>query len=234
MRKWSVLDWLGIGGLLFGAAVLFLNASLKDAPAVAARLPAFVSSSILAYIPLPLLILGLTLLAISSRRKDRAITKRVEQTNTNRLMPQMLFEPPSEYKLLPVGYVLDLAAQLPYVECVFYAVSFYPKVLAVSHFRLSLRVPEGPTLENIPLRNDDLKIDGHSAPMIFCRRNLTDSELKVIPKRTRRDSASFEMFVRATDPENRTLTYGPVSSMVIDGWLNAPPTGSRQGGTTVA
>jgi hypothetical protein len=219
IREWKALDWAGFVSLIALTLIPLINGALKDYPQFASFVPSFVSWT---YLPVPLLLIVLGVILFRSleprtMREVRRAPEPDEPPATSR--PR---EPEQAFVFYPISYLLDLTAQLPHIECRFYAINFRQEPLSILQFRLSLQVSEGPTLESIPLRNDELKLGAQSAVMVSCRRNLTDAEFRAMPMRTRRDSAAFEMFARAVDTDNRPMTYGPVNSMVIDGSTTAP------------
>ncbi len=211
VREWKALDWAGAAGLIAAALVPAINAGLKDAPALASQVPVSVTV-FLSWPYLASVLLLIPLGVIVYRLKDKAPAKvATAQRPTRPIVEpfQIAFEPPSDFKLLPQQYSVELAAQLPYVEVCFFVVLF-----------------GAAALESIPLLQDDFQVHPKDAPMVFCRRNLTDSEIRNLPWRAGRGSGSFELLAKATDGD-KTLSYGPVSSMAIDGWVNAPPPQTR-------
>jgi len=228
VREWKALDWAGAAGLIAAALVPAINAGLKYAPALASQVPVSVTV-FLSWPYLASVLLLIPLGVIVYRLKDKAPAKvATAQRPTRPIVEpfQIAFEPPSDFKLLPQQYSVELAAQLPYVEVCFFVVSFLPHPITLSQVKLSLRLFGAAALESIPLLQDDFQVHPKDAPMVFCRRNLTDSEIRNLPWRAGRGSGSFELLAKATDGD-KTLSYGPVSSMAIDGWVNAPPPQTR-------
>jgi hypothetical protein len=134
---------------------------------------------------------------------------------------QIVNDPPADFRLLPVHYSVDLAVPLPYVQASFYAVSFLPHGINLTQAKLSLRLFGAAAIEAIPPLAEDFPIDAKYAPIVVFRRNLTDSEIRNLPWRAGQETGSFELSAKATDGE-KTFTYGPVSSMVIEGWVKMP------------
>ncbi len=136
------------------------------------------------------------------------------------LPPQRFpLEPLSQFKLLPQHYSVELSAQLPYVEASFFVVNFLSRAITLTEVKLSLRLLGASPIEAIPLVLHDFRIEPKDTPIVVCRRNLSDSELRNLPWRAGRESGSFELVAKAMD-DNKTLSYGPVSSRFIEGWIN--------------
>lgn len=130
-------------------------------------------------------------------------------------------EPDSDFKLLPQQFSVELSAQLPYIELRFFAVNFLSRPITLNEVRLSVRLLGASPIEAIPLIQHDWRIEPKDSPIVVCRRNLWDTELKNLPWRTGHESGSFELVAKATAGK-KMLTYGPVSSRVIEGWINGP------------
>ena len=222
VREWKALDWAGAAGLIAAALVPAINAGLRDAPALASQVPA----SAIAFLSWPYLASVLLLVpfgVIVYRLKGKApMSAAEEQTPLSFRLFQYAHEPPSDFKFLPQRYSVELAATLPYVEVCFFVVSFVPRTIALSQTKLSLRLFGSVPLESIPLLQDDFEVHPKATPIVVCRRNLTDSEIHNLPWSAGHTSGSFELLAKARDGD-KTLSYGPVSSMVIDGWVNMPP-----------
>src|SRR5437762_12164920 len=114
MRDWSFLDLLGVALFSFGAAFPALNALLKDAPAVAAWWPVFLTSP---YLPPLLLFAGLGLLAYRTYRRARAerLVEHAEEDKHPRARRaigsfQIPADPPSDFMLLPKQYSVEFGA----------------------------------------------------------------------------------------------------------------------------
>lgn len=236
IREWKALDWAGFASLIALVLIPTINAGMKDYPEFAARMPAFVSWP---YLPVPLMLFLIGVIAL--RSMERATPQQAQRSllppqekpkktkgpvgvRPSMVGPFRISDEPrfSDFKLLPISYEIELNAPLPYVQAHFYAISFLSQEVAITQVKLSLRLNNFPVLEFIPLVQDDFLLDPKSTPIVTCRRNLTDSELRVIPKKSLRESASFELYAKAADSDT-TYSYGPVSSMVINGSVNSPP-----------
>src|SRR5262249_24870238 len=110
-------------------------------------------------------------------------------------------EPVPDFMLLPQQYYVDLTVPLPYVEVRFYALTFFPRPITLGQLKLSLRLFPSAALENISFINEDFEVHPKDAPMVYCRRNLTDSETKNLPWRDGHDTASFELVAKALDDD---------------------------------
>jgi hypothetical protein len=228
IKNWGLWDWIGAACLVVAALILALDAALEDAPTLAAMMPAFFSGRIWAYMPLALVLIAATILIFRARQKNvTAGGDDVRAGVSPRIVGpfQVSFEPPSKFRLLPLDFTINFTSQIPYVEVRFYAIHFLPRMLVLTHLKLSLRVDTIP-LELIPLVQDDLRLEPASTPIVVCRRNLTDSELRIMQKKAGRENASFELFAKAMDGA-KALAYGPVSSKVIEGWIYAPAPPAR-------
>ena len=224
IKNWGLWEWIAAASVFLAALIVALDAGLKDAPALAAEMPALLRSSIWPYTPLALLLIAFGVAFFRAREKSMPMKGDEMRMGVSPRMVgpfQISHEPPSNIRLLPLNFTINFAAPLPYVEVCFYVVHFVPRALVLTQVKLSLRVQSAPAIELIPLVQDDIRIEPNSTPIVTCRRNLTDSELRVLPKKTGRESASFELFAKAADGD-KTLTYGPVGSMVIEGWVSAP------------
>jgi hypothetical protein len=232
IKTWDLWGWIGASGLVLGALVLALNQALVDAPMLAQLLPTVFSSPILAYIPLALFSVTIFIIAfraVIGRPVQESGTRVQHGDHRNIVGPFSIpiFEPVSEFKLLPLRFSVDFSAQLPYVEVRFYAVNFLQRTIVLSHVKLALQVHGVPKLELIPLVQDDPRLEPKSPLVITCRRNLTDAEFRAFPEKFGYTSASFELLAKATY-ENTIIAYGPVSSLVVDGWV-IPPKGGLEG-----
>jgi len=218
-RTWTVLDWSGAISLIVAAMLLAINAGLKETPALANLVPGMLDSAFMAYSPLALL--GVFIIAVVART---GVPVTPEAVITPDKMGKIRLAGTSVFQLVPQHFTVELAAQLPYVEARFFVVNFLPRHIVLTHSKLSLQLYGAPALELIPLSQDDLVINPHEAPIIVCRRNLSDAERNNLPWRAGRNSASFELLAKAQDGDT-SLSYGPVSSMAIDGWVNVPTPG---------
>jgi hypothetical protein len=216
VRAWSFLDWTGALCFAAGALIPAINAALKDLPDIASRMPAFFSW---VYLPPALILVTFGVILYRQFEKPRQTPYEVRSTVRSHLFPHVQFEPPSDFKLLPQQYVAELTAQLPYIEARFFVVSFLSSPIILDEVKLSLRLFGSVPLESIPLIHHEWQVEPKDAPIVVCRRNLTDSELRNLPWTAGRESGSFELFAKARH-NDRTITYGPISSMVIEGWVN--------------
>ena len=218
IKEWSLLDWTGALCFVAGALIPAINAALKDAPEISAKAPAFLSW---AYLP-PVLIL-ITFGVILFRQFEK-VPRKADEASIDlplRAFPKVRYKPESDFALLPQHFTVDLVAQFPHIEVRFFAVSFLPRSIKLIEVNLSLQLYSVAPLEDITFRQKDSQVDPKSYEVVTCRRNLTDPERTTLPWQTGRVTASFQLSAKATDG-NKTLSYGPVSSMVIDGWVNVP------------
>jgi len=131
---------------------------------------------------------------------------------------------PRNFELCPISFMIDLTQTVPNVEARFYAINYLDRKLILSAApAMRLYLSTGPSLDPIPLVQE-FQLAPKSSFMVFYRRNLLDSEARAISqeKRPYPLTASFSMIARAKSGR-REYTYGPVSSMWIEGWINKPP-----------
>src|SRR5262245_47914720 len=132
---WTVWNWIGYVTLALGALAAFFIVLLRDWPSLASRLPdSFVAN--IGYFPLPLVLIASVSLIISYKVKTgRPIDSAVETGGADQYFQHLqAFEPPSEYKFLPIKYSVDMRVEIPNVECCFWVVNFYRSELVVSSF----------------------------------------------------------------------------------------------------
>ena len=125
------------------------------------------------------------------------------------------------FELRPIVFMIDLAQSLPSIELRYYAVNYLNRELFLRDALVSqLSLSSSPPIERIPLAQE-WRLGPRSTSMIVFRRPLTDSEARVLHRETMNNprTASFSLVVRAKE-RKRELTYGPVASMWIEGWIN--------------
>jgi hypothetical protein len=123
--------------------------------------------------------------------------------------------------LRPVSFRIDLVQSIPFVELRYYAINYLNHQLTLAEAKVTqFRLSGGPTIEHIPL-DQDFSVASKSSLTVFFRRNLLDSEARALSQRKTPlpENASFSLIARARCGR-RECTYGPVSSMSIDGWTN--------------
>src|SRR5947207_1149088 len=115
LSDWTVWNWIGYITLTLGALGVFVTTLFKDVPDFWDRLPAFAVSAV-AYGPLPLVLVALVSLVISSRLKTRRraielapkyeLNKRGDATTLlpARDMPKIRFRPESDFAALPIYF----------------------------------------------------------------------------------------------------------------------------------
>jgi hypothetical protein len=129
------------------------------------------------------------------------------------------WELPSDFQVRPIGFTAHLAQPIPYVEARFWVINYLDRPLILTQLKLASLHLSGVSLEHIPLVQEDCELPPKTSTYIICRRNLSDAEYRVLPKRTGWQIASFALTAKAFH-KDREYKYGPVSSMVIDGWVN--------------
>jgi len=231
VREWKALDWSGFAALMGLTLLPIVNTGIKDYPELAGRIPAFVSWP---YLPVPLLVIFLGVILIRSlERNVPPLPRRAQDVEVAesllppRPFPKIRYQPESEFFLLPLYFRVDASAQIPSVELRFYVVNYLSRPILLSEINVSLQVSGLPPLEDIPLRQKDFRIEPKEYEVITLSRQLTNAERELSWKSGRVPSASFALSARATDGA-QSFAYGPVSSMVIEGWISA---GFRMPGT---
>lgn len=224
MRNWKFWDWAAYGALAVAAFMMAFDAALRNSPEIAKFLPGLVSSAFWAFAPGLLVIIATMILLVRGRQQQPE--PKMEETKSllpPRQFPKVRYLPDAHFALLPIYFTVDVLSQLPIVDVRFYVISYLPRPLLLTEVDLSLQLSGTPSLEDIPLRQKDWRIDPNDYEVISCRRQLTNAERDAVPwKAGRLPSSSFTLSAKATDGE-QNFSYGPVSAMVIEGWINANP-----------
>lgn len=218
IKTWALWDWVGVVSILVAAIILALNAALKEAPVLASNMSGLLDSAVWAYLPLVLIVVFVIAAVMHSRAQ---IAPKPKEAFTPDELEQLRYAGRPVFRLVPQYFTVELVAQLPYVEARFFVVNFLPRPTILTQAKFSLQLYSAPALEMIPLSQDDLLLHPHEALIVTFRRNLSDSELRALPWQAGRTSASFQLSAKAQDGD-KAHSYGPVSSMVIDGWVNVP------------
>jgi hypothetical protein len=207
--------------VILGAVLPALDVGLKFTRTLAEYMPHFMETALWRITPL-LMLLGAAILYVRRDRQHGTAIKRDEAKSllAPRQFPKQRYHPPTEFLVLPLNLTVDLLGQPPEVQARFYVFSSLARPIKLIDVELSVRVNSLPNLEDVTCRQKDLLIDPKDYEVIVCRRQLTNAECGYSWKAGRASNADFHLTARATDGE-RTLTYGPISSMVIEGWVNA-------------
>lgn len=223
MSKWKFWDWAAYGALAVAVFMTAFDAALRNSPDVAKLLPGLASSNVWAFAPGVLVIVATMIWLLRGKQQPQSKSK-VEEPRG--LLPPRQFSkirsvPQSQFALLPISFTVDLLSQLPIVEVRFYVVSYLPRSIMLTEVELSLLLSGISLMEDIPLRQIDLRIDPSEYEVITCRRQLTNAERDAVSwKAGRLPNSSFMLSAKATDGEQK-FSYGPVSAIVIEGWVNA-------------
>ena len=219
LKTWKLWDWIGAAVLFVAAIIPALNTALKDAPAVTSYMPGLLDSSFWTFGPLALLVLFAIIAAIRSWTQHSPEGKAAFSPTE---MESIRYSGRARFRLVPQYFSVSLHGPLPYVEARFFAINFLPRRIYMTQGKLSMQIESAAPLELIPLAYDDLPIEPFEATLVVFRRNLSDAEKLNLPWRDGRNSASYELVTKAQDGAE-TLSFGPVSSMAIDGWVYVPP-----------
>ena len=131
-------------------------------------------------------------------------------------------EPKQDFEVRPVGFVIELAAQLPYVEIRVHAINYLSRPLTLAEVKISpLSLYGVPDISHVPLAEEDILVPARSTQMVVCRRNLTDTEARALRQLTGKHTGSCSLVAKCTC-KRREHRYGPVSGMRIEGRINRP------------
>ena len=168
--------------------------------------------------------IGTTASALSIIGKFSTAARWLLQKLSRKPVQSPRHEPPRDFEVMPVTFMIDLTRDLPYVEVSYYAINHRSCVLTLHELKVTqLRLSGGPVIEQIPLLQE-FSLPPKNTLKVFCRRNLIDSETRAIAAIAGKNSfenASFALVARAKDGR-REYTYGPVDSKWIEGWINRP------------
>ncbi len=129
-------------------------------------------------------------------------------------------EPKRDFEVRPVGFVIELAAQLPYVEIRLHAINYLSRPLTLAEVKISpLSLYGVPDISHVPLAEDDILVPARSTQMVICRRNLIDTEARALRQLTGKHTGSYSLVAKARY-KRREYRYGPVAGMRIEGRIN--------------
>jgi hypothetical protein len=135
------------------------------------------------------------------------------------------FAPVKYFEIMPVAYTMDLQGVVPSIEVRLYAVNYTGRLMTLTELKITrLSIPDGPPLGDIGLLQE-FQLHPHRVTSVICRRNLADSEARVVPKYDAlvRLVGSFSFVARAKDGR-REYTFGPRVAQAIEGGINRPTT----------
>ena len=126
-----------------------------------------------------------------------------------------------DFEVRPIGFTIDLTRQLPFVEVRFYIINYQTRTLTLAELKVTfLRLSGGPTLERVPLVQEDFPVSPKATQLVTCRRNLLDAEARVLRHRKGPQTASFALVAKARYKRHE-YKYDPVGSVEIEGWVNS-------------
>lgn len=146
--------------------------------------------------------------------------RRRYQKKRNPLFPNV-YDERGDFELSPIKIRIDLLNPVPYIELHFYAVNYLKRQLTLITSGTEIEhLTSGTMIDQIPLSQEYILTPKSSRQVIF-RRKLLDSEVRVLEQAQQYNplSASFSLRARA-QYKRKEYCYGPVSSRVIDGWIN--------------
>jgi len=126
-----------------------------------------------------------------------------------------------DFEVRPVGFIVNLTEQLPFVEVRFYLINYLRRPLVLAEVKVAfLHLSAGPILEHVPLVQEDFPIGPKTAELVTCRRNLMDEEVRaLLRQRNGLHIASLALVAKARYRQ-REYKYGPVASPTIEGWVD--------------
>ena len=157
MKSWRFWDWTAYAALAIAAFMTAFDSALKNSAALAKLLPGLTDSTLWAITPAVLVVIASVLLILRARQQpsmkaDEA--KAPDEAQRRRVLPmvgpfQVSFEPPSDFRLLPLQYTVNFATTLPDVEVRLWAVNFLPRPFTLSKVALALRLFSSHILEDV-------------------------------------------------------------------------------------
>ena len=138
-------------------------------------------------------------------------------TPTDRALGQQSWD----FEVRPIGFIINLTEQLPFVEVRFYLINYLTRPLVLAEAKVAfLHLSAGPILEHVPLVQEDFHIGPKTTELVTCRRNLMDEEVRaLLRQRNGLHTASFALVAKARYKQ-REYKYGPVASLGIEGWVD--------------
>ena len=134
-----------------------------------------------------------------------------------------LHDGPHNFELRPISFMVDLVQSVPFVELRYYAINHLNRQLTLTEAKVTqFRLSGGMSIEQIPIVQE-FSVLPRTSFVVYFRRNLIDSEARVLmqEKIPLPGNGSFSLTAKAKCGR-REYTYGPVSSMWIEGWVNKP------------
>jgi len=129
-------------------------------------------------------------------------------------------QPSWDFEVHPLGFVIELAPQLPYVEISLNVINYLGRPLTVVEVKISpLSLYGVPDISHVPLARDDVLVPARGTQMVVCRRNLADIEARALRQLTGKHTGSYSLVAKARY-KRREYQYGPVAGMRIEGRIN--------------
>ena len=129
---------------------------------------------------------------------------------------------PLAFEAKPVGFTVDLGAQIPRIEIRFYVINYLPQPLALQDVHVTrLTLGEGLSLDGIRLvpALEGVVIPGRESRLVFCTKNLVDSEVRAMGSLPTHMSTGVSFTSRAKR-KRREIDADPMCAMAIEGWIN--------------
>ena len=164
--------------------------------------------------------IGTTASAVTILHRVVATTRWLMQQFGSKPSKPHKHDGPHDFKLMPVSFMINLVHSIPFVELGYYVINYRGHPLTLTEAKVTeLRLSGGQPIENIPLAQG-FSVAPKSSFMVFFRRNLLDSEARVLSQQNISPpvNATFSLIARAKCGR-REYTYRPVSSMSIEGLI---------------
>lgn len=127
---------------------------------------------------------------------------------------------PSLYQLLPITFTIDLRPQIPQIEIWFYIVNYQAKEIVLERLNvINFHFYNGPLLSNIPISTEG-SIKPKETRKVVCRRNLLDTEIRILENLTLDTPVHglLEVFAHSLIGKNK-VSKQSINSVHINGWL---------------
>ena len=125
-------------------------------------------------------------------------------------------------EIRPIRFDIDLTRSVPSIDVMFYAVNYTRYDLELRELDITrFNVGSIPALDNVPL-SADRHVPAMSSQVVYCRRNLLDSEARALSHSPPGGGSGSLAFVARAYRGRRETQYGPVSSIAVEGSIRCP------------
>jgi len=129
---------------------------------------------------------------------------------------------PLMFEARPISFTIDLAAQIPRIEIRFYVINYLAKPVSLEDVHVTrLTLGEGLSLDGIRLvpALEGVVIPGRESRLVFCTKNLMDSEVRAIESLPTNMTTGVSFTSRAKG-KRRAIDADPMCAIAIEGWIN--------------